>query len=349
MKIANLFRPRLTVAEGLRLPVQRHFYYSTFGVRGRHDNTALLSAFVCEDKPGTGFFVRNTESHSYRRFVSACRKKNEQNLLTLLLHKEPDFDKEYELVNKTFETVTDPIARNILSCYQNVLGMAKEEEELQRIVRALKDRIHEHPDKGLVSVMTHYKSSIASLERDVRSAQLNVGKTMSEEQQAEWAKVVENFHKLIDARRVWSVSLEDGSPSYTQVFFDLGVFDYIQSPGGTLVMRDHKGIRYYLYPSYIVAARSSVDFDVYQLKDIEMKFSVVDISTLAVRPHFNSHSRKSKRHVSHDALSTLYGTSNQQVMGEIIIPKLDLRFYVNRTGPAEDFIKAYDAYVKRKF
>ena len=350
MNLTTFFGKRMTVADGLRLPVSRHFNYSTFGVRGRYATGAhVFGQYVCAGTPGTGFFIRNTESHSYQRFVTACRKRNEQNLLTLLLGKEPNFDKEYKRVDAAFANITDENKRRILSCYQNVLGLAKEEEMLQRIVRAVKDKMGHKPNKRLTSVLTHYKSSIASLERDVRSAQYNYANHLSEEQAAEWHKVIEAFHLLVESRRVWAVYNENGAPAYQQVFFDMGIFDYIQSPGDTPVMRDEDGKCYYIYPDGIVAARSSVDFDFHEMKNVDIQFNVVDISTLGVRPKFNSHKKGSKHKGSHtDALSTLYGTTRQQVVGELYFPQLDIRFFVNHTGPAEDFAKALGAY-KTKF
>lgn len=340
MKLKNIFAKRMTVAEGLRLPVSRHFSYSTFAVRGRYDNSSNLSLFVVEGVPGTGFFVRNSESHSYRRFVSAAQRKNEQNFLTLLLGKEPNFDKEYKRANDAYDKAKNDQERKILSSYQNVISLARDEEQLQRIVRAIKDKMGNHPNKSMVSVLSHYKSSIASLERDVYSAQINYGKILNEEQLKAWEKVVDAFHLLVESRRVWSVFLDNGNPSYQQVFFDMGVFDYIKLPGDTPVMRDYDGIHYYLYPDGMVVSRSSVDFDFHPWSEIDIDFSVVDISTLAVRPQFNSHKRSKHRGTATDALSTLYGTTRAQVVGELRIAQLERRFYVNHTGPAEDFAKA---------
>ncbi len=346
MKLKNIFAKRMTVAEGLRLPVSRHFYYSTFAVKGRYDNGAGLSTFVVEGTPGTGFFVRNSESHSYRRFVVAAQKKTQQNLMTLLLGKEPDFGKEYNRVGEAFAKVKNDQERRILSSYQNVISLARDEEQLQRIVRAIKDKMGNHPTKSLVSVLSHYKSSIASLERDVYSAQLNYDKLLDEEQKREWGKLVDAFHLLVNSRRVWSVFDDGGTPAYQQVFFDMGVFDYIKSPGNIPLMRDHRGMRYYALPDGLVAARSSVDFDFHPWKTLDVRFSVVDISTLAVRPQFNSHKQSKRKHSGTDALSTLYGTTRAQVVGEVFIPQVDCRFYVNHTGPAEDFVKAINEWKK---
>lgn len=343
MKLRNIFGKRIMVADGLRLPVSRHFYYSSFAVRGRHDSPQLR-VYICEGTPGTGFFVRNTESRSYMRFVAERKKNLKQNPLTLLAGREPNFDKEMARVESALQSAEGDEKR-ILSSYLDVLALAKEEELLQRIVRAVKDRMDTSTDKSLISVLTHYKSSIAGLEHDAQSAQIDYSTTMSEEQSAKWAKVVEAFHLLVNSRRVWSVDLVDDKPAYFQVFFDMGVFDYIKSPGDTPVMRNNKGVHYYLYPDGVVEAYSSVDFVFHRWSDIKVEFNVVDISTLVVRPKFSSHSnKKSKKRQHTDALSTLYDTTRAQVVGALHFPELDQLFYVNRTGPAEDFAKAINEY-----
>ena len=255
--MTKIFGKRITVAEGMRLRVSRHFSYSTFAVRGRHDNKLHLGNYICEWFPGTGFFARNSESHSYNRFVGECRKKLKQSFGTLLLKKEPNFDKEYARVAAVIDKCGDGRKREILASYQSVLTLAKEEELLQRIVRAIKDKMGDHSDKRYVSVLMHYKSSIAGLQHDASAAQIDYSREMSEERVAAWRQVVDAFHLMVESRRVWSVYSVDDTPAYEQVFFDMGIFDYIQVPGDTPVMRDHRGVHYYLLPDGIVEARLS--------------------------------------------------------------------------------------------
>lgn len=338
----------MTVAEGVRLPVSRHFHFSTFGVRDRHENIARTGNYICSGIPGTGFFAHSSESHSYHRYIVECRKRNKQNLFTLLSGREPNIDKEIKRVTAAYDKNSDEDYTRVLSSYQNMLALAKEEELLQRVVRAIKDKMDGHPNKMMVSILSHYKSSIATLEHDARSTHHDVLAPLSDEQRAAWEKVIDAFHLLINSRRLWSVYMEDNSQAYQQVFFDMGIFNYIWSDFDTPMMIDHRGLKYFIYPKGIIAARSSVDFELYKWKDTEVRFNVVDINTLAVRPKFNAHtSHKKKRH-HNDALSNLYGTTRAQVVGEISIPKLDLRFFVNHTGPAEDFVKALHEFIKLK-
>ncbi len=337
----------MTVAEGVRLPVSRHFYYSTFGVQNRHEDVVRSGSYVYGKTPGSGFFARGSDSHSYRVFVNSERNRTKQNFLTLLFRKEPNFDREIALVEKKFNSVDDDETRRILSSYQNVLLLAREEELLQRVVRAIKDKMEGSYNNMLMSIMSHYKSSIATLEHDARSAQINITKEITEEKLAGWEKVTTAFRRLSESRRIWSVFSDDGTQAYKQVFFDTGIFDYIQSPYDSLILRDHTGVHYYLYPIGLIAARSSVDFDLYQWKDVSIQFSVVDISTLAVRPHFNDHHTSLKHRHHNDALSTLYGVSRTHVVGEICFDLGDktLRFFVNHTGSAEDFVNTLNGFV----
>lgn len=329
------------MAEGLRLPVSRHFYYSLFGVRGRYESMSVSGRYICPGTPGTGFFVHSSDSHSYRHFVQDNRKRMKQNIFTLLFGKEPNFEKEYKRIQASYGGEISEEKKRILSSYENVVALAKDEELLQRVVRAIKDRMHSRTDKVLVSVLAHYKSTIATLEHDVKAAQVNFARLMKEEEIEAWKRVVEAFEEIVESRRVWSVYIEDGVQKYEQVWFDIGIFDYIQSPGDTPVIRDHKGIHYYLYPLGILEARSSVDFDIYGWGNLDVHFAAVDISSLAVRPQFGKR-KKGKN----EALTTLYGVTRAQVVGELSIPNLGLRFFVNHRSPVANFVKALEEYLK---
>ena len=89
MNLKNLFSRHIQVADGVTVPVSRHFYYSTFGVCGRHDNIVRTGNYVCSGTPGSGFFFRKCDSHSYHVFVRAQRRNLKQSMKTLLLGREP--------------------------------------------------------------------------------------------------------------------------------------------------------------------------------------------------------------------------------------------------------------------
>ena len=151
------------------------------------------------------------------------------------------------------------------------------------------------PNKTLTSILSHYKSRIATLQHEVKSAQININEFMNGEALAEWGHVVEEFGKLVDSRRLWHVEYDGSRCYYHQVFFDMGIFDFVQSPFDTPVMRDSSGTHYYLYPTGLIKAQSSVDFEMIPIEDLNLEYGVVDLNTLENRPDFYGARKKGKK------------------------------------------------------
>ena len=342
----------MLVAEDLRVWVSRHPAETTFGVRGRHDTVDKSGTYVCTGTPGTGFFIHDTDSHSYHLFTKSVIKKQKNTLLTLLLGKEFSYAKELKNVELALAENTEKLRNRILSQYQNDLLLAKDNDLLERIVCGIKDSMEERYDKFLNSVLSHYKSSIATLHHEIKGTQLNVASYTPEEVLAAWGKVIEAFKKLVNARRIWCVESEDDQSYYEQVFFDMGIFDFIQSPYDTPVIRDSMGLCYYLYPDMVVASRSSVDFSVHQLRNINFEYTPVDLNTIDVGFNVlsanNRVRHKHRRHPS-DALSTLYGMSRSQQMGQLSIPQFNLTFFCNKPAVVENFVREMKEFQKIKW
>lgn len=340
----------MLVAEHMSVRVSRHFNYNYFGVRGRYDTMTRTGAYVNSLEPGTGFFVHESDSRSYRRFINEQKALIKQSFWTLILGKEPNYDKMIARTEKTLDGSLDEMQKTILVTYLNVLQMARDEEAVERIVRGIKDRMKGRPDKVLTSVLSHYKSSIATYQHEIKGVQINIEKCMDEASLKQWEDVVENFYKLMTTRRLWHVQNINGRNTYNQVFFDLGIFDFIQSPFDTPVMRDINGNKYYLYPQGIISARNNCDFDFIPMSNLEFQYAPVDLNNLQDRPDFSvgiykqgKKSRRSKYHT--DALSNLYATTSKSMtIGQLHIPQLGLTIYCNHTREVEDFVKSINAF-----
>lgn len=343
----------MTVAEGLKVPVSRHFKYTQIGVRGRYAAIDMYGTFLTTEAPGVGFFVKSSDSHSYRKFVNEYKKAQKQNLWTLIAKKEPSYDRQIARVEKAMNECKDEEKAKILAAYQSTLYTAKESEMLERIVQGVKDKMGRRTNKMYVSVISHYKSRIATLDHDIRATQANIKNGLSEEELNRWGEVVDKFHLLVDSRRLWSVEKGgmDSSNAYIQVFADMGIFDFIQSPFDTPILRDHNGLHYYFYPMGIIRARSSVDFDVISYKQLTFSASVVDLNTLTgdfnIMSRLSTKSKKSKKNQHTDAVGALYGQCKGNVLGRMEIPELDLAFYCNHTGPTMDFVNALNGFLGR--
>lgn len=310
---------RVKVTEGLYIKQSQHFFYTDFGIRDSGDQRYTGHRYVNTGTPGTGFVERESESHSYHQFVRHNMAKQKKSYLRLLLGKEPNFTRELERARIALATADDPMKRRILDSYVNALTIGRTEERLERVVRGIKDKIGHKSNKFLVSVLSHYKSKISQLEHDMQAAELHVKDTCTPEQYEAYLTLVEAFSRVASCRRIWHLN-ENTKEKYVQVYFDLGIFDFIRCESFLPVMRDSNGIHYYLLPTCMIVARSSVDFDVVPLRGL-----TVVCQELAIEETV-------------EVISSRLGDAASMIR----IPEYNLTWYFNHVRAVMHFIGAYD-------
>ena len=310
----------MKVADNLRVPVSQHFYYSDFGVRDSSEVHHYGRRYICTGTPGTGFIERESESHSYHEFVRRHPSVQPPKYRNLLFDKEPSYDRELERANAFMRSTNDQRKRQLMECYTNALTVGRMEEQVQRMIRGVKDKMGHHHNKYMVSIISHYKHKIAQLERDMVSVEYHVKDHYSPEVYAAYSNMVEAFNKMIArCRRVWHHN-EDKQDKFAQVFFDMGIFDFIRNENFLPLMRDSKGLCYYLLPDAVIVARSSVDFDLVPLKTLTMVCQETAIEETT------------------ELLSSRIGDAACM----ILIPELNLTFYFNHAHVVIDFVRSVD-------
>lgn len=310
---------RVKVTEGLYIKRSEHFYYTDFGVRDPRTHVHSGRRYVCTGVPGTGFIERESESHSYHVFVRKLMAKQRHNYWRLLFGKEPSYKKELERAKKALAEATDPLKRQILDCYVNALSIGASEERTERVVRGIKDKMGHRSNKFLVSVMSHYKNKINQMAHDMRSVQLDVKNICTAEQYEAYRKMCEAFEKVADCRRVWHAN-DNTREVYQQVFFDMGVFDFIRSDDFLPILRDSKGVTYYLLPTHMIVARDTVDFYLVPLKNL-----IIVCQELAIQETV-------------EVISSRLGDAASMVR----IPEMNLTWYFNHVRPIMYFVGAYE-------
>lgn len=258
---------RIKVTEGLYIMLSQHFYYTEFGVRDFEERRYTGNRYVNTGEPGTGFIEREVESHGYHEFVRSYTNRQKPSYLRMLLGKEPSYEKELAKARKALAEAHEPMRRQILEAYVNSLGIAQMEEQLERVVVGIKRKIGNKSNKFLVSVLSHYKSRIKKLEADMRSVEIHVKVLCTEEQYEAYKEVVDAFSKVTENRRVWQYN-EDAKLKYEQVYLDMGIFDFIRSENYLPVLRDTRGRTFYILPTFVIVAKSNVDFECVPLKDL---------------------------------------------------------------------------------
>ena len=310
---------RVRVAERLWVKVSNHFHYSVFGVRDTGEMRYTGRRYIPSGIPGTGFVERESESHSYHEFVRHEMAKTRPVYLRMLLGLEPNFGREIARVETALRGNCEGERRRLLECYLNALGVARSEEKVQRVVRGIKDKIGHHSNKYLVSVLSHYKHKISRLERDIASVEYHLEQHYDAATLEAYTAMVDAFAKMASCRRVWHYN-EEMHDNFAQVFFDLGIFDFIRSECYLPVMRDSKGISYYLLPDSVLVARSSVDFDLVPLKGM-----TIVSQELAIEEPV-------------EMLSSRLGDAASMIR----IPDLGLTFYFNHVRAIVNFVQAID-------
>ena len=369
----NIFeKKRMTVAKGLTVWVSNHYTPTLFGIRGHYESSYKSGQYVECGTPGTGFFIRTSSSHSYKNFCNGEKEKLRTSYWDMLKGKEFSFDKEISKANEALRETKDETRARILEAYVNVLPMAKEAEEGERIIEGIKELGHKR--HKLTSYQTHvmsnYKSRIARLGHDVRDIQLSIPNLCSDEQYQKFADVVIAFTQVAASHRIWHSkdSYESLDGAFEQVYFDLGIFDFIQAPLMTPLMRDGEGRYHFLYPDFLVSSTSSTDFEVHPLDQLTFLFREVpydmisnmvlssyadlDESTTTHHHHRNYEQFGSGLLVSKDTVASTEmekeSKMRERVVGEMYIPELKLRYYVREVKSLKNFVNALNKYKNEK-
>ncbi len=360
---------RKTIAKGLTVWVSNHYCPTLFGIRGHYESSYKSGQYVECGAPGTGFFVRNSSSHSYKNFCKEERAKLVPQYKNMVQGKEFSFEKEIERVTKAKEGNTNPIRDMILESYLNVLPLAKEAEEAERYVNGIKELSHHrhHLTSYQSHVMSGIKSKIARLGHDVRDIQLYIPKLCGEELYQQFAEVAKQFTQVASSHRIWSVreNYEGLEAAFTQVYFDLGIFNFIQAPLMTPMMRDAEGRKIFFYPEFVIRAKDSVDFEVFEMKSLTFLFREVPydmISNMVIDSYYDvddssSSTRLHRRNyeqfgdgllVNKDskALNDMEEETKirERVVGELYVPEMKMRYYVRDVKALRTFVHTLNEY-----
>lgn len=361
----NIFPRRpLKVADRLWVLVSNYYMPTTFGIRGRYTTTYRSGTYVETGTPGTGFYARTTSSHQYSYYLKRQNQNLAPSYFKLLTGTQFSFSHEIARATVAQRLSDDAVRNQILEAYVNVLELAKEVERCERIIRAIKDRAHwnrHHLTKYQTSVLTSYKSRVASLAHDVRQVQLYVPNFCSKEEYEAFKDVALTFSHAAGSHRIWSAS---DYGMYKMVFFDMGIFNYIQSDYMTPVLRDGEGVSYYLFPRFIIRARRSTDFDVVPLAGVTATYrevpydkvsSMIDHGVTHHRHHHHVHADYDSfgsglfKEEQGGAVQELSAEENVhvRVLGELTLPELNLRFYTQGHVEMLKFVEAFNEYKKQ--
>lgn len=324
------FYRQMKMEGGGKIRVPQRFEYDDFGVRKADlaisgKGACINGPFVCTGVPGTGFFQRDSDSEKYQKFVNDCFKQLKTSLADFIFDRQFSFDKEIALAISAKEATKDHLKQTILESYVKCLKIAREAYQCEQVVRGVKHMMGNHPTKRYTSLISHARGRIHELKHELNDNRLNALNCVSEETMNHYHKFCSEFMKVLHSRRGWDLVKHNGKVEMKRVFWDMGMFDYIITWNDTPIMRDWDGTCYYIYPTHILKVRSTVDFDMYSLKDIHVEFEEVAGDSLVSQEQSLEHMMGRK-------------------LGKITIPEMNFEIYFRHRSVAHQFMDALQEY-----
>lgn len=302
--------------------VPQSYHPINMGVLSEGDSSFNLSNYVSEGTPGSGFFMHQTESRSYHKYCLALQAAERPSYWKMLTGKEFSFKKEIKRVDSAHaatlgnhETSQSILTKElILSSYRSCLDIIAVAEETNRVCDAVHRMAHIYTSDHRYSHVLHrYRRQLSLIEREVRATQLDLAKMYPAEMIDRYREVTAKFLVMAQkCRRIWDLTSpgQDGH-RLAHVYFDNGIFDYMQVKGYISKMNTGRGETYYLLPEHILRARSTTDFELLPLNNISFMFHPV----------------------------------GDNVQSEVAIPELGLSFRFSKINEVKEFVDAINNYI----
>lgn len=262
--------------DGKWIFVSQYFRYSDFGISRIGEHNFHVSQYIPSKTPGTGFYAHISESSSYQHFCRTRQKLTKQSYWRLLTGQDFSFSREIKLVEQALASTSDSMRKRMFETYRNCLFLAREAEEVERIVIALRKKIHNHHSHRYSHALKHYKHRMLSLEHEIDNIRFNLKEYCDDELLKRYSTMAQAFGEMTHCRRVWDLTTPGKhGQKHAQVFFDMANFNYILSSCYLPLMRDAQGNEFYILPDVLLKVRSSVDFESIPLKDLSILFHPV--------------------------------------------------------------------------
>ena len=178
----------------------------------------------------------------------------------------------------------------------------------------------------------------------MRDIQLYIPKLCGEERYQQFAEVAKQFTQVASSHRIWSVreNYEGLEAAFTQVYFDLGIFNFIQAPLMTPMMRDAEGRKIFFYPEFVIRAKDSVDFEVFEMKSLTFLFREVPLH----RRNYEQFGDGLLVNKDSKALNDMEEETKirERVVGELYVPEMKMRYYVRDVKALRTFVHTLNEY-----
>lgn len=276
--------------------------------------------------------------------------------------KEAGFQYQSEInAAKYAETQTEePIKKEILISYVKCLEISKSIEEKEAIIEALKKKTRGNTSSKYHSLFVSQDKELATLQDELVANRIDVDKSLDENTLNGYSLLCESFEKLMDCEKIWIINLKIPNSELkssaaalvqkTEVSFETGVFNFIKSEYNTPILKDSDNLKYYIYPEYVIKARSSTSFDIININDVKLQYAPVRFIETDSVPSDSEIIDYTYEYVNKSGEPDKRYSYNPQhpivQYGKLEIPKFGLVYHFSDSEAALDFAATYQ--VKQK-
>lgn len=299
----------------------------------------LLFCFVCILIIIISFFNRLISSSS-----SAIAKK--EKIL---------FQSQIEKAKDAFKQATNPTQKAILQNFISCAELSNKANETLAIIEAIRRKTQKKSTLRLQEQLEKYETELSKITAELDAIQLDADKNLDDDGKYQYAALCESFEKMLSSKKIWLITSSTlntelkSSASTTvernEVNFDMGIFNFIKSSFNIPILRDLSNT-YYIYPQYIIRARSFVDFDVFPTDTINFRFSKQRFIEESVLPEDSRTVDYTYQYVNKNGGPDKRYSYNPRLpiveYGKIEIEELELMYHISDCLSAAEFVKIYN-------
>ena len=262
-----------------------------------------------------------------------------------------------EIAQDALEQASDPIQKEILQNFITCMELSIKIDETEAIIVALKKKFEKKSDSQLDKLLKKYETELLKITDELDRVQLDADKNLDESEKKRYAVLCEDFEKILSCKKIWLVTssvqndeLKSSASTIVErkeINFDVGVFNYIKSAFDIPMLRDLSGNIYYIYPQYIIKARSFTDFEVFPVETIDFKCSKQRFIENGIFPDDAHIADYTWQYVNEDGSQDKTNTNNPRVpvveYGKIGIEELGLTYYISNYSAADAFVNTYNS------
>ncbi|MDO4955603.1 MAG: DUF4236 domain-containing protein [Bacteroidales bacterium] len=187
----------------------------------------------------------------------------------------------------------DSTKKLILNSFIKCCELADEIEDEEGIVSNLKQKIEIDRKEKYKDILAEHESKLQTARNLIEASQYNADASLNDDSRERFEHICERFETLLTSERIWNIYNKVSNNQTKASAINLverkeasvyvGVFNFIHSDYDIPVF-DDGCYKIYLYPCFIIVAKNTSDFSVYNYDEINISYKSTRFQEKDIRP-----------------------------------------------------------------